>query len=304
MGDPVVSIVTPTYKQSSFLRETIDSVLKQDYPSIEYQVINDGSPDDTEHILQSYTDRIQWETQKNSGQTPTINKGWRRATGQILAYLNSDDTYLHATVVSDAVRYLHSHPDVGVIYGRSVYTDATGKVLGEYNAQPFDYLDAVRYCRNPIPQPSAFIRREVLDDVGFLDDQLYYSMDWDFWLRAGHKHRIEFVPELWSTYRLHENSKSVAGLAKAGADVLRIYEKLFVVAEVPPELQRERNVILTRARLKAAELYFAGGDTAQARRCFWYALKENAIELTSKHYVKFALSIVPGGYAAWNLARS
>src|SRR5687768_3277938 len=110
---PLVTVITPAYNQGIFLRDTIESVLTQDYPNIELLVLNDGSTDNTEEILKEYTGRIKWETQPNMGQTPTINKGWRQTTGEIITWLNSDDTYLPGAVRS-GVDYLMKHPEVGV----------------------------------------------------------------------------------------------------------------------------------------------------------------------------------------------
>jgi glycosyltransferase involved in cell wall biosynthesis len=221
-GDyPLVSIVTPTYNQSAFLRETIESVLAQDYPHIEHIVIDDGSTDDTPRVLAEYTGRVDWERHANMGQTPTINKGWQRSRGQIVTWLNSDDTLLPGAV-SRAVEYLRARPEVGIVFGDTLFTEEDGtptersKPRGE-----FDYERFVVECENPIAQPSAFIRRTVVDDAGLLDPHYYYFMDWDFWLRAGVRSRIEYTPELFSTYRLHAESKTVAQAARAAPELER-----------------------------------------------------------------------------------
>src|SRR2546427_12499450 len=113
---PLVSVVTPTYNQAAFLRDTIESVLSQDYQAIEYQIIDDGSTDETPRILEEYAGRAWIERHENRGQTPTINKGWERAAGDILTWLNSDDTFLPGAV-STAVKYFEKHPDVGIVFG-------------------------------------------------------------------------------------------------------------------------------------------------------------------------------------------
>src|SRR4051812_6953262 len=102
-GLPTVSVVTPAYNQADFLRDTVESVLSQDYPNIEYIVLDDGSTDDTPNILAEYGDRFRWETQKNIGQTATINKGWSLTSGDIITWLNSDDTFYDSTSVSTGV---------------------------------------------------------------------------------------------------------------------------------------------------------------------------------------------------------
>src|SRR4030095_9000889 len=122
---PTVSIVTPAYNQAEFLRDTIESVLAQDYPNIEYVVLDDGSTDETPNILAEYGDRFRWETHANMGQTATINKGWAMTSGEIVTWLNSDDTYLPGAV-SKAVDFLQRNPDVGVVYGDTLTTEADG----------------------------------------------------------------------------------------------------------------------------------------------------------------------------------
>ena len=109
---PTVSIVTPSFNQGRFIRETIESVLSQDYPAIEYMVIDGGSTDETVSILKSYGNRIFWISEPDSGQSDAINKGWKRATGEILTWLNSDDVYLPGAIAK-AADYLQRHPNVG-----------------------------------------------------------------------------------------------------------------------------------------------------------------------------------------------
>jgi len=123
---PFVTVVTPAYNQADFLRDTIESVLSQDYPNIEYVVLDDGSTDETPQILAEYGDRFVWESQKNMGQTPTINKGWSMTSGEIITWLNSDDTFYDKTSVRTGVEYLIEHPDVGIVFGDSMYTQADG----------------------------------------------------------------------------------------------------------------------------------------------------------------------------------
>ncbi len=191
---PLVSVVTPTYNQAAFLRDTLESVLSQDYPRIEHQVIDDGSTDATPKILAEYQGRVLVEHQENRGQTPTINKGWERAKGEILTWLNSDDTFLPGAV-SKVVAYLRRNPDVSIVFGDTLFTRYDGTPIERSKPlSEFGYDKFVLECENPIPQPSAFIRRSVIEDIGTLDPSFYYFMDWDFWLRAGLQHRIAYFP--------------------------------------------------------------------------------------------------------------
>src|SRR6476659_6587943 len=123
---PTVSVVTPAYNQAAFLRDTVESVLSQDYPNVEYVVLDDGSTDETPQILAEYGDRFRWETQPNIGQTATINKGWSMTSGEIITWLNSDDTFYDPTSVRQAVEYLAEHSEVGIVFGDSMFTQADG----------------------------------------------------------------------------------------------------------------------------------------------------------------------------------
>jgi glycosyltransferase involved in cell wall biosynthesis len=270
---PLVSIVTPTYNQANFLRDTIESVLGQDYPHVEHIILDDGSTDATPRILAEYTGRVAWESQPNMGQTPTINKGWQRCRGEILTWLNSDDTLLTGAL-QKAVEYLRQRPEVGVVFGDTLFTEEDGTPIERSEPRgEFDYEKFVVECENPIAQPSAFIRRSVVEDVGALDPHYYYFMDWDFWLRAGARHRIEYVPELFSTYRLHSESKTVAQAARAAPELERMYEKYFALDYVPAEIRRRKNHALANMYFTSGGYYIKGNDKKGAARAALKALR-------------------------------
>lgn len=260
-GDPLVSIVTPTYNQADFLPATIESVLEQDYGPIEYIVIDDGSTDRTPDVLADYRDddRVTVLRHENRGQTPTINKGWRRSEGDILAWLNSDDTYLPGAV-GTAVAELQAHPDVGVVHGDSVYIDGAGNRLGTYASGPWSLREALLDQANPIPQPSTFLRREVVEDVGYLDEDLFYPMDWDLWIRSSLRHQFRYVPEELSTFRLHDEAKGVDKSERIARDYRRIYEKIIDHPDLPEDLRDRRDELEAQAHIAAGEAYQQAGS--------------------------------------------
>jgi glycosyltransferase involved in cell wall biosynthesis len=269
---PLVSVVTPTFNQAAFLRETIESVLSQDYPSIEYQVIDDGSTDDTAAILSEYADRVWTEQQENRGQTRTINKGWERAKGDILTWLNSDDTFLPGAV-SRAVACLEEHPEVGIVFGDTLFTEHEGNPNRSKGLVDFDYVRFVQRCHNPIAQPSAFIRRSVIEDTGMLDPFYYYFMDWDFWLRAGINHRISYFPELLSTYRLHAESKTVAQANKAAPELEYMYRKFFARPDLPESIRSLEKEAIVNMLFTSGGYYLKGGNRKAAARAALRAVR-------------------------------
>ncbi|HLA97025.1 MAG TPA: glycosyltransferase family 2 protein, partial [Anaerolineales bacterium] len=147
---PLVSIVTPSFNQGRFLEETIQSVLAQDYPRIEYLIVDGGSTDGSLEIIRRYADRLGWwVSEPDRGQTEALNKGFARARGEIFAWLNSDDTYL-PQAVSEAVAYLQAHPEAGMVYGDANLVDEHGRVIGKFPARQTDYQRLRRgYVRIP-----------------------------------------------------------------------------------------------------------------------------------------------------------
>lgn len=272
---PLVTVITPAYNQAIFLRDTIESVLSQDYPNIELFVLNDGSTDDTEKILKEYTGRIRWETHANMGQTPTINKGWSLTNGEIITWLNSDDTFLPGAVKA-GVEYLLGHPETGIVFADSLFTKADGSPLHTTAPAPgFTHLEFVKKCENPISQPSAFIRREIVDKVGNLDPHYYYFMDWDFWLRAGLYFKIDYTPGVWSTYRLHADSKTVSQSKRAAPELEYMYNKFFSRTDLPPEILAIKKKAMMNMFFTCGGYFLRGKDDTNAARCARNAFKEN-----------------------------
>jgi glycosyltransferase involved in cell wall biosynthesis len=207
---PLVTVVTPCYNSARFIEETIQSVLAQTYPHIEYIIMDGGSTDGTVAIAQRYADRLTLISERDRGQTHAINKGWQRAQGQILAWLNADDLYYPDTV-ANAVSALEAHPEVGWVYGSGVMLDANGQPMPfRHPVQPWNYTGLVRdNCY--IIQPTVFLRREVYEDAGPLDESLHYTMDYEYWLRIGQKHAGLFVPEVRAAVKIFRETKTRSG---------------------------------------------------------------------------------------------
>lgn len=207
---PLVSIITPSYNQGKFIKETIQSVLTQDYPNVEYIVVDGGSTDNTVEILKKYEGRLRWVSEPDKGQSDAINKGFAMASGSIIAWLNSDDTYLPGTI-SRVVDFFCSRQGISIAYGKTYFTDVEGEVIGKYPTGPFDYKRLAVF--NFICQPAVFFREEVLKETGNIDISLHYVMDYDLWIRMAGKFKFYYLPEFLATYRLHEESKTISPAA-------------------------------------------------------------------------------------------
>ncbi len=219
LTNPLVSIVTPSYNQGRFIQETIESVLSQDYSPIEYMIIDGQSTDETCEILKSYQDRFFWISEKDRGQAHAINKGWRRSRGEILAWLNSDDVYLPGAV-SKAVTFLANHQEVGAIYGEGYHIEADGQVMERYPTEPYDSNRLAETCI--ICQPTVFIRRSVLDEIGFLDETLQYCMDYDFWFRISKKFTWGYLSEYLASTRFYSQTKTLGQRVKVHKEILQV----------------------------------------------------------------------------------
>ncbi len=212
---PLVSIVTPSYNQAHFLEETIRSVLDQDYPNIEYIIVDGGSTDGSLEIIERYADRLAWwVSEPDQGQTDAINKGFARARGEILAWLNSDDTYLpHA--VAKQWPFLQAHPEAGMVYGDANLVDEAGKVIGRFPARQTDYR-RLRRGYVHIPQQASFFRASLWRQVGPLDPTFYFAMDYDLWVRLARLAPLHYTPRLWANFRLHAAANRWSPMTAAG----------------------------------------------------------------------------------------
>jgi len=208
---PLVSIVTPSFNQARYIDATLQSVLTQDYPSIECIVTDGASTDNTVEILRHYETRIIWTSEPDHGQADAINKGFSRSHGQILGWLNSDDT-LEKSAVTAAVQFLSAHPDVSMVYGDANFIDSRGQfIVPCAHIEPFSASRLIHYS-DFIVQPAAFFRRDAFESVGALDPSLHYAMDYDLWLKFAAQFKIAYLPKVLANYRwLGENKSAVGG---------------------------------------------------------------------------------------------
>jgi len=218
----LISIVTPSYNQAKYIEKTIQSVLMQDYPRIEYIVVDGGSSDGTVDIIKKYEDRItRWVSEKDKGQTDAINKGFAHASGDILAWINSDDTY-QPGAISAAVKYLQEHPTVGMVYGDCNFINESGQVIGKFNSAQTNYR-LIRQGSVRIPQQTMFFRTDLWKQVGPLDPSFYFAMDYDLWTRISARSEIKYVPQTWANFRLHTSGKTIMADDRCWPEMIRVH---------------------------------------------------------------------------------
>lgn len=205
---PLISIVTPSYNQASFLRETMGSVLDQGYPRLEYVVQDGGSTDGTVELLQEQEGALTaWESKRDEGQADAVNQGMRRVNGDILAWLNSDDLLLPGALAYVA-SYFDAHPEVDVVYGHRILIDAEGREIGRWVLPPHD--DETLRWADYVPQETLFWRRRIWEAAGgFVDDEFHFALDWDLLLRfAGAGARMARLPRFLGAFRIHDLQKN------------------------------------------------------------------------------------------------
>jgi glycosyltransferase involved in cell wall biosynthesis len=224
MAEPLVSIITPSYNQSEFLEETIQSVLAQTYPNVEYIIVDGGSTDGSLAIIERYADRLKaWVSEPDRGQTDAINKGFAMASGAVLAWINSDDTY-EPQAVAEAVEFLQVNPTIGLVYGDARLIGADGQALGRFPARQTDYQRLLKGYVH-IPQQSSFFRGSLWRQLGPLDPGFYFAMDYDLWVRIAKVAPIRYHPRLWANFRLHESGKTSLSDDRCWPEMMRVVQR-------------------------------------------------------------------------------
>jgi glycosyltransferase involved in cell wall biosynthesis len=225
---PLVTVVTPSLNQGIFIEETIRSVVEQDYLKIEYWIIDGGSTDQSLDVIKRYANRykfINWISGADSGQSQAINIGFKKAHGEIMAWLNSDDSYCPGAI-NKAVETFALHPELKMIYGDAFFIDEFGRNTGVFphTERVFNFKRLVSVS-DYISQPTVFLKREVFRGIGYLDESLSWCMDWDFWIRIAQKYPVGYVSFFMANHRDYPLTKTRKGGKKRFDEIVRVIRK-------------------------------------------------------------------------------
>jgi len=315
INSPLISIITPTLNQGKFITQTIESVLTQDYPHVEYIVVDGGSTDETLNILKSYGDSIKWISEPDRGQADAINKGFTMAKGEILAWVNSDDL-LTRHAIRYVMSYFAAHPEAHFIYGDALALDQDGKPYGiraHVRQMSFDELIGLG---DLIVQPAAFWRRTLWESVGTLDSDLRYALDYEYWMRVAKSFHMQYIPVCLAQERLHASALTFKGslrrvqeiersARKHGGDGLPLYFRgeaaaIYTLEALKAVRKRRwsdaraylREARQTQASLRSFLRYFGVISLFGYSSLVWIWLRLNVLRASVKSATKFPAEVI------------
>ena len=263
---PLVSIITPSFNQAKYLSAAYHSVVSQTYPNIEYSIVDGGSTDGSVEMIQNWAEsknnRLKWWiSEKDKGQADAINKGFSRASGEIVAWLNSDDMYMKGAV-EKAVGIFKDYPDVGLIFSDVFSIDAESKLINVMRYGDWNLRDLMKF--NIIGQPGVFMRKRALEDAGFLNPEYNYLLDHHLWLRIASTNRIQHVNDLFAAARFHSEAKNVAHTEGFSKDAFRIVEWMKTDPKLAKIFKEDRRKIMAGAFRFSARYLMDGKENMKA----------------------------------------
>jgi len=292
---PRVTIVTPSYNQGQFIEETIRSVLLQGYPDIEYIIVDGGSTDGSIDIIRKYERWLAyWVSERDRGQAEAINKGWRRASGDYITWLNSDD-YLLPSSLQRTAAFLAQEEGIQLIYGDAQLVDEHSVPhplpSDRFRGRPFHLEEVLLSWRNPIPQQGFLMRRSVLDQVGYLDEDFQFAMDFEYWMRlalAGG--RSVYLPQILAGFRRHHETKTSRIAGRRIQDNYAIYDRVFS-GQLAPPIQGRAKASRAALHLQAAYIAYLSGNATEVRRYAALHIRESGLSSSPRAWLFLVVSL-------------
>jgi glycosyltransferase involved in cell wall biosynthesis len=224
------SVVVPSFQQGEFLERTVRSILDQHDADVEIIVQDGGSTDQSVEILKRYADRVRWESKTDGGQTAAINEGLRKATGEFLCYLNSDDV-LSPGALRRVRDCFAAHPTTQVVYGLADFIDEQDQVIAPFPTRDWDYSQLLQ--TNYICQTACFWRQAVVERFGLFDEGLHFTMDYEYWLRVGGSVPFHFLQEKLAAARCHMGAKTFDQAAASHRETISVLRR-YHSGRIPP----------------------------------------------------------------------
>ncbi len=270
MTQPLVTIVTPSFNQASYLEQTIQSVLSQKYSSIEYFIMDGGSDDGSKSIIMKYKEKLAgWVSEPDGGQADGINKGFARASGSICGWINSDDYYLPGAIES-ATNFLIKHPQVDLVYGDAISIDGAGKMINVMKFSPYSLEDLMTF--RIICQPAVFFRRKIWNESGGLNLTLRFLLDHELWLKMASKGKIAYFPQPWACARFYPEAKNRAYASDFGEEAYRLAAWMVTDDKFKSQSVRMKNKIFGGAAWLDAHYLSESGQFAKSLHAYRKAM--------------------------------